>query len=206
MCKYKINWFQIIKIFFIISIIIAIFKFVVPIFSPSELREIIEKVGIWGPIIVILYCVAAHVVAPLVGSPIFLASIVIYGVWRTAIFYYIASLISATINFYISRRLGRPWVKKIGGTKILNQTDKIVNKLGDKILIFCRLFGWSLFDVISYAAGLTKISFKRYFFITATFSLIPIFGFVLLFRNMEISLKMILLYVGMVAIIAGFLF
>lgn len=160
----KINWFKIVKIFFIISLIAVFLKFLVPLFDSQSFQEIIIKIGIFGPFLFIFYCILAHIIAPLVGTPIFLVSIAIYGIWRTAIFYYIASLISSTINFYISRKLGRPWVKKLGGKKILNQVDKIVDKLGDKILIFCRLFGWSLFDVISYAAGFTKISFKRYFF------------------------------------------
>ena len=39
-----------------------------------------------------------------------------------------------------------------------------------KVLLVIDLFGVSLFDFISYAAGLTKVSFKTYYLITVVLS------------------------------------
>jgi uncharacterized membrane protein YdjX (TVP38/TMEM64 family) len=138
----------------------------------ERIKELVVRLGYFGPLVLILYFVAGHIIAPLAGSPGLFAGFVLYGA-RVVIFLYIAGLISAVINFYISRKFGRIWVERLGGQKALKHIDRIVERLGTELLIFSRLFGGIFWEVISYAAGFTNISFKRYFSITAIFGGIP---------------------------------
>ncbi|MFC1625964.1 TVP38/TMEM64 family protein [Patescibacteria group bacterium] len=80
---------------------------------------------------------------------------------------------SAIINFYISRFLGRKWVIKLAGKDSIKRIDQLTDIMGEKLLIFARLFGFPLYEFVSYAVGFTNMSFKRYFLITATLSVIP---------------------------------
>ncbi len=86
---------------------------------------------------------------------------------------YVASLISAATNFYISRELGRRWVRKLAGEKSLNQIDNFAEMMGIKLLKIARIFGAPMFEFISYAAGFTRISFRRYMFVTIFYSIVP---------------------------------
>ena len=45
----------------------------------------------------------------------------------------------------------------------------------DVLLISFRILGYSFFDLVSYAVGLTLIDFKKYFAYTAVLTLIPFF-------------------------------
>ncbi len=63
--------------------------------------------------------------------------------------------------------------------------DMISLKEGLKTLLILRLFPSGLFDYISYAAGLTKIKFLPYFFVTSFFTL---FWNLIIFRFMDFFL------------------
>jgi uncharacterized membrane protein YdjX (TVP38/TMEM64 family) len=59
--------------------------------------------------------------------------------------------------------------------------------MGTSLLIISRLFGFAVFELISYAAGLTTLSFRRYFVITAVISLVPNLVYYLAFRQIDAS-------------------
>ena len=124
-----------------------------------------------------------------------------YGLLKGWIFLYIASLISAAINFYIARTLGRKWVIKLAGRKSVEKIDRFVEIMGIKLLIIARTFGFPLFEFISYAAGFTNISFKTYMLITSL--LIPIPGVifsVFTIKALASPFGMVLLYISMFVI------
>ncbi|OGG02905.1 hypothetical protein A2W14_00105 [Candidatus Gottesmanbacteria bacterium RBG_16_37_8] len=109
----------------------------------------------------------------------------IYGVKTGMFLLYVASLISATINFWISRKFGRKLVTKLVGEKSMKEVDEFTSVEGKQVLIISRLFGFPIFEFISYAAGLTNISFKNYFVITAIASILTNIAAYLVFRNIN---------------------
>ncbi|PIR41179.1 MAG: hypothetical protein COV31_02100 [Candidatus Yanofskybacteria bacterium CG10_big_fil_rev_8_21_14_0_10_46_23] len=189
---------------------IALAIFLVDVFLPDvtsdSFQESVRQAGVWGPAVVIAYTILAHVFAPLVGSPVVFVSVAVFGIGEAFLYLYIASLISATINFYISRKLGRIWVRRLAGREGLEGMDKFLSVATTKILVIARLLGFSLFDFISYAAGLTKISFRKYFVITAVFAVIPMSIFAFLFKDFDFSSKVnFLFWLGLI-ILAGAIF
>lgn len=181
--------FKIIKILLIILILYFGFSWVTSILNLDRFQNYAQNFGIFGPVLIIFYIAFSHVLAPLAGTPAVVLSVVMFGVYKTVFYLYIASMISAIANFYISKKFGRKLVLKFVGKKAIAQVDKFTKIFGTKILIISRLMGFSVFELISYAAGLTKISFKKYFAITAIFTLIPsiILGFV--FKDINIASK-----------------
>lgn len=165
-----------------------------------------EESGPWAPLIIIGYTVLSHVFAPLSGSPAVLLALSIFGIVKASIYLYIASLISATINFWIARHFGRRLVKRFVGQEGINNVDQFTNISGGKFLIIARVFGFSIFEIVSYAAGLTNISFKKYLAITTVFNLIPSVVFMFLFRDADFSRPYHLIVWFGSLIIAGFLF
>jgi len=63
--------------------------------------------------------------------------------------------------------------------------DEFTSVEGKQVLIISRLFGFPIFEFISYAAGLTNISFKDYFLITAVASIFTNIAAYLVFRNID---------------------
>jgi uncharacterized membrane protein YdjX (TVP38/TMEM64 family) len=158
-----------------------------PAVTSPLFQQYVAGLGILAPLIVIVYTVISHVFAPVSGSPGVLLGFALYGVINGTILLYIASLISATINFYIARKLGRKWTERLAGKKSMEDIDKFVETSGTKVLIISRVFGFPIYEVISYAAGLTKMSFNRYLTITAVFGAIPSVIFVLFFKDTDFT-------------------
>lgn len=175
------------KIVGAVVLIVFATKLLLPDVTSEEFRNFIERAGIMGPLAVIGYIITAHVIAPLFGSPIVFLGIAVFGIVKTMAYLYLASLISATINFCISRRLGRVWVRKLAGEKNLQEIDRFLGVSGIGVFVVARIFGFALFDVISYAAGFTRISFKKYFLLTSSCALIPLTAITILFWNFDFT-------------------
>lgn len=134
-------------------------------------------------IFIILYMSFAHIVTPLFAAPISYASLSIFGVWQTALYTYVAGLISGVIGFWISRKYGRRIVEDFVGKEAMSNVDYFIKHSGTGILIVSRIIGASLFEVISYGFGLTSMSFKKYYTITIFASIIPNVILAWLFQN-----------------------
>jgi uncharacterized membrane protein YdjX (TVP38/TMEM64 family) len=171
----------------IFCIIIFAVNIVISQLDTKSIKDVILSFGPIGPLSIILYTVISHVVAPLSATPIFLISIAIYGVWQTSLYEYIGSLISAALCFWIARIYGRTLVYKLVGKKTIHEIDRFVEISGTQLLVVSRLIGFSIFEVISYAFGLTEISFKKYMLITALCDLLPNLIFIYLTKDVDFT-------------------
>jgi len=178
---------EIVKVLLVITILSFALRWLIPTLTSVQFKTFVEKLGYFGPLVVIFYTIISHIFVPLAGTPGILLSIAVFGLHKTMFYIYTASMVSAAVNFYISRKFGRKWVTKLAGRKTMNEIDNFVEISGIKILILARIFGFSLFEVISYAAGLTNIEFKKYFTITLIFTLIPNIIFTYLFKNTDFT-------------------
>ena len=152
-------------------------------------KEVLENTAIrlgWlGPVFIGLIFVLTHVFAPLSGTALYFVGIRLYNYESILVIYYCASMVSATICFFIARRWGRNLVIKLVGEKTMNHIDKSVRVNENYLLIVGRLFGYSFFDFISYTLGFTKVSFKKYITYTAVFTLINSLILYFIFRNLD---------------------
>lgn len=153
---------------------------------------------------IILYLSISHVLAPLFAAPISYASLSIFGIWQTSLYTYIAGLISAAVGFWIARRFGRKIVVDLIGEDSMQNVDEFVEHAGEGVLIVSRILGFSLFEVITYAYGLTSISFKKFYLITIIFSIVPNILIPILFQAFDFhSVKSLLVFMVFLGIIGG---
>jgi len=171
----------------LVVISVTLITLSLPYLTSDKFVNYLEGIHPFGPLVIILFTVISQVFAPMPGSPGVVVSLAVFGWSKTRFYVYIASLISATISFYISRKFGRNWVRKLVGARSMNEVDLFAKEEGSKVLIAGRLLGFSLFDYISYAAGLTTIPYKTYIIITAIFTGISHFGFMYIFRNLDFT-------------------
>ncbi len=199
---------NIIKVVVVMVLLFLFVQYLLPDANSPEFKKFVESSSVLGPLAVISYIITAHVFAPLLGSPVAFLSSTIFGIARTMLFIYVAGLISSTLNFYISRKLGRKWVKKLAGEKNLEEIDKFLEVLDIRMLILGRVFGFAVFDIISYATGFTKMSFKKYFLVTVIFPLIPLSILVFVFKDFDFgSSNSLVIYMSVVFVIGvGFAF
>jgi uncharacterized membrane protein YdjX (TVP38/TMEM64 family) len=142
------------------------------IFMDSEkLRAIIENAGSLGPLIIIGFFMIAVVINPLPSAPIALAAGFAYGhTWGT-LYVVIGSVSGAFIAFLIARLLGHDILSKWFGEKLKVGLLGSQSGLMGMIVVF-RLLPFISFDIVSYAAGLTNITWWR-FLLATTVGIVP---------------------------------
>ena len=144
----------------------------------------VESLGNLGPALIIFGIAIAIVMSPIPSAPIALVSGALYGhTWGT-IYVIIGSTTGAIIAFLIARLLGydvlQSWFKGSFSKKIVGSQNFLMS-----VVFFSRLLPFISFDFISYAAGLTALSFWR--FIVATIAGIIPASFLLAHFGGELS-------------------
>lgn len=141
--------------------------------KPAHIEAITREAGWFGRPIVGLILLLTQVFAPLSGTPVMLAGIKLYGYPQAMGLLYASCMLSSVINFWIARRYGRTIVRRLVGRNALQKIDELSGLNERALLISARVLGYSFFDLISYAVGLTPIAFGKYFAYTAFLTLIP---------------------------------
>lgn len=119
----------------------------------------------FGPYVVLVYVLiqAASIIIPPIGG--FFMQIAVIALFEPAVALTLIYLVATPlylVNFYIARRYGREVVKRIVGAHTLGRIDHYAQDLGTLTLVILKVFQGSIFDYLSYAAGLTNIPFKTF--------------------------------------------
>ena len=104
---------------------------------------------------------AAVVISPISSLPLDIAAGAFSGPFLGTVYSVIGALADAVTSLLIARLLGREIVEKFVGGHI-NFCSQFSDKLLIKIVFFSRLVPVISFDLISYGAGLTKMSLKKF--------------------------------------------
>jgi uncharacterized membrane protein YdjX (TVP38/TMEM64 family) len=146
----------------------------------DNIRSTIEQAGPLAPLMYILVKMLTYVFAPLSSGPIQLSAGILFGLWQGTFYTLIGEVVGGSISFLIARKLGRPIVKRLVGDDGLQRVDSFYETVGEwRSLLYARLFLFSIYDFISYAAGFTRIKFSTYVVISTVAGFLPTFVFVL---------------------------
>ena len=99
------------------------------------------------------------VAAPLPAFVITFANAALFGWINGAILSWSSAMAGAALCFYIAKFLGRDTVEKLTSKFALSSVDRFFAKYGKHTILIARLLPFVSFDLISYAAGLTSMSF-----------------------------------------------
>jgi uncharacterized membrane protein YdjX (TVP38/TMEM64 family) len=152
----------------------------------ERLQTIIEQSGSLAPLAYIALRATTYVVAPLSSGPAQFTSGMLFGLWPGTFYSLIGEVIGGSINFWIARLLGRPAVRRLAGKAGLAKIDEYYERAGEwRTLIIARLILFSLYDFISYAAGLAPLKYRTYFLVSFIAGFIPTFAAVALGTRFE---------------------
>ena len=127
----------------------------------DSLTSFVQSLGVGGPLIVIALMILAIVLNPLPSAPIALASGAVYGhLWGTA-YIVLGAEIGAVIAFMITRLTGYHWLRHLTKERLSLGWVGSQNSLMTMVFI-SRLIPFLSFDLVSYGAGLTTITFWRF--------------------------------------------
>lgn len=130
--------------------------------SPQKMRDWIRSFGILSPLVYILTFWLFILIPSLPNPPLLLTGGIAFGTTWGFLLSYFASSTAYIINFTIAKKWGREYIRKIAGENTIKEIDKISDKVGKRGIFLLRLVPGFSFDVLSYAAGLSKISLKDF--------------------------------------------
>ncbi len=146
--------------------------------NQQQLQLWLQQMGIWAPIIYILvYAIATILILP--STPLNLSGGAIFGsVWGT-VWTSIAAVLAAVLSFGFSRTIGRKFIaQKLAGK--WQSLDREMEQGGFFYMFAIRLLPLIPYGMVNFAAGLTSIKFRDYFFGTLLGTVPGILPFVMM--------------------------
>ncbi len=144
----------------------------------KELQLWLQQMGIWAPILYILiYSIATIFILP--STPLNLTGGAIFGAFWGTVWTSIAAIIAAMLSFGFSRTIGRKLVEqKLAGK--WQSIDREMHQGGFFYMFAIRLLPLIPYGLVNFAAGLTSIKFRDYFFGTVLGTVPGILPFVMM--------------------------
>ena len=132
----------------------------------TVVRAFVESYGAYAAAVSFLLMILQSIAAPLPAFLLTFANANLFGWWKGAILSWSSAMAGAAVCFYIARILGRDVAEKLTSKAGLKQIDEFFERHGKMSILIARLLPFMSFDIVSYAAGLTSISFGSFLFAT----------------------------------------
>ncbi|SEN68743.1 Uncharacterized membrane protein YdjX, TVP38/TMEM64 family, SNARE-associated domain [Roseovarius tolerans] len=127
----------------------------------EHLEMLVVRAGLWGPVLIVTLMTVAVVASPIPSAPIALAAGAAYGhLWGTAQVA-IGAELGALIAFGLARVLGHDVLRRVFGDRV--DAGLLGSQNALTAMVFAsRLMPFVSFDMISYAAGLSRLHAWRF--------------------------------------------
>jgi uncharacterized membrane protein YdjX (TVP38/TMEM64 family) len=131
------------------------------ILDTKALHARVVQLGPWGPTAVIVLMMLAILISPIPSAPIALASGAAFGHGWGALYVLLGAEAGALAAFALARFVGHETVQRWFGGRLSIGLIGSQNALMG-IVFVSRVLPFVSFDIVSYAAGLTVLSFWRF--------------------------------------------
>ena len=138
------------------------------IFTDQQvLADFLAKCGIWAPL-VFTFIQAVQVVIPIIpGSIGCVAAVLIFGDVMGFVYNFVGIIAGSVVAFLLSKKYGYPLVRAIASKRDWDKYIKFLDdpKKFDRIFIITSAVPFTPADFLCYLAGLSSMSFLKYFII-----------------------------------------
>lgn len=136
----------------------------------------LETTSSWAPLAFIaFYTLGVCLFVP--ATVVIALGVAFFGVFWGFVYSWLASLVGSSLSFYIGRYLGRDFAARLIGDRLKKYDDAIEN-YGFSTVLYLRL-ACLPFAPLNFGMGLTKVSFRDFFWGTALGILVVILAITL---------------------------
>lgn len=134
--------------------------------SPAGIESTIESWGPWG-VAAAVGLMVVHSFVPFPAEFLAVANGMVFGpFWGTAVTW-CGAMLGAVLAFGLARWLGRPFVEVLIARRHWDSLDEWSAQRGPYVVLVSRLIPVIAFNLINYAAGLSRISWWDFLWTTA---------------------------------------
>jgi uncharacterized membrane protein YdjX (TVP38/TMEM64 family) len=133
--------------------------------SIQQFVDTLRSWGMWG-VLGSVGLMMIHSFIPFPAELLACANGMVYGpVWGTVITW-TGAMLGAVIAFGLARRLGRPFVERMIAKRDWHVLDDWAAKTGWRVVLIARFVPVIAFNLINYAAGLTRLTWWQFLWTT----------------------------------------
>lgn len=136
------------------------------IFAAERIDALLHRTGAAAPLVFIGVMALAVIVSPIPSLPLDILAGRVFGPFVGGLYAALGGLLGAMISFAIARLLGRDLIARFLKGHI-NFCSRCSDRLLTRVVFLSRLIPFVSFDLVSYGAGLTRMTLPR--FAAATF-------------------------------------
>lgn len=133
--------------------------------STDELAYTIRGWGAWG-VVASIGLMVMHSFVFFPAEIIAFANGMIYGVFWGTLITWTGAMLGASVAFGLVRRLGRPFAERMVAERHWEVLDDWAERNGWQVVLVARFIPVIAFNLINYAAGLTRLSWWQFLWTT----------------------------------------
>jgi uncharacterized membrane protein YdjX (TVP38/TMEM64 family) len=162
------RWSTAINLLAIVVLVVGLPVLVGVLGGGERLRLLVEQSGPLAPLAYVAAKAAVTIVAPLSGIPLKAASGTLFGFAGGFTYSVVGDVIGGCICFLAARHLGRGFVERLVLDDRMAQVHSVVGRGvgGWRELLFCRVTFSAIYNLLSCAAGSTRLPFWQYLAVT----------------------------------------
>jgi uncharacterized membrane protein YdjX (TVP38/TMEM64 family) len=162
------RWGAAAKVLAIVVVVVGLPILVGAFDGGERLRELVERSGPWAPLTYVAAKAAATIVAPFGGVPLKAVSGALFGLAGGFFYSLIGDVIGGCVCFLAARKVGRNAVGRLTGDGGMARLNELLDRgLGGwRGLLFFRVTFPAVYNLVSFAAGSTRLPFRQYLAVT----------------------------------------
>lgn len=132
----------------------------------ERLKQYFVSFGVFAPLVYVFFVVVEVVVAPIPGLMLYAPGGIVFGPALGGTLSLIGNIIGAGIACAVTRSLGINWLTRFFEPDKLERAQNEIETRGVLLIFLLRLNPLTSSDVVSYAAGLTRIPIWKVMLVT----------------------------------------
>lgn len=131
--------------------------------TKNGLAQYISATAPWSHLVYFLIQLASVIVAPIPSNITAAVGAVLFGLWPSFLLTWAAVAAGSALVFLLARALGRKFADQFVSQKLSDKYLDVIRRKRDVFLALAFLFPFFPDDLLCILAGLTDISFRRFF-------------------------------------------
>lgn len=127
----------------------------------DRLKEFFNNFGASAPLVYLVFVVVEVVIAPIPGLMLYAPGGIIFGPLIGGGVALLGNMLGAGLACSVTRSFGTTWLSRFLDAEKLERTQQLIEHRGGWIIFLLRLNPLTSSDIVSYAAGFTRISIVR---------------------------------------------
>lgn len=123
----------------------------------ARLKDFFERQGSLAPFVYFVFVTIEVVVAPIPGLMLYAPGGILFGPWLGGSLAVAGNTCGAGFACILTRSLNGPWLQKFFKSESLHRTETLLRSHGFLVVFLLRLNPLTSSDVVSFAAGFTRI-------------------------------------------------